>query len=95
MPLAPEIEQQVAQYLRDASSAHLVYRQYLPHKRLHNGRLQIEQGDPFQARAALEKARDARIAAHDIDPDHLALAWGAEAIGHDEMVDFYAAQLAR
>lgn len=95
MPLTPDTEIEVARLLKASATAHLTFRQYQPHKRMHNGQLQTQTGDPLQARAALESAQAIRAEAHALDPEHVAQAWAFEPVKHDELEAFYAQQLSR
>lgn len=80
----------VADLLQQSRDAHQRYRAALPNR-------QGYVGNAIIARGALQDAQTARLAAVAADPTHSDAAWKDEPIthDHDELLDFYAQQLAR
>ena len=72
----------VADHLHAARQAHDKYR------RARGGKADAEAVNAH-ARAALE----ARLAAHDLDPDHSHPAWASDPAPHDALVAFYRTRL--
>lgn len=84
---------EIAQLLAASTAAHVRYRQFSPHQRQHNGKLQQESGDAIEARAALDAAYQFRLRAHEMDPLHDAQIWQDEPVADTDLMDFYRQQL--
>lgn len=89
------LEFSIAEILAASRQAHLEYREAVPRRVAGHPQTVVAEGDAAKARAALERARDLRQQAHDLDPAHVDHAWHAEASTHphDELMAFYADQL--
>jgi hypothetical protein len=79
----PETPLTVAHHLAAAKAAHADYRRA-------SNATQLP-----QAKAAVQRALDARLAAAALDPEREASAWVGESIVHEEMVAFYRGYLDR
>jgi hypothetical protein len=86
---------EVARLLDASRREHERYRQHMPRMSTVPGGYPIPQGgSPDDARAALVDARNLRVQAHNADPDHTAPAWASDVVPHDELMAYYAQQLA-
>lgn len=72
----------VADYLSQSRQAHDKYR-----------RAQAVKADAEAVNQHVREALDARLAAHDLDPDHGHPAWTSDPAPHDALVGFYRQRL--
>lgn len=87
----------VPELLAGSHRAHWLYQQNLPRMTAQAGTLAPSAGNAADARRALVEASDLRTQAHAADPEHLDQAWRDEAAAfpHDDLMSFYAQQIAK
>jgi hypothetical protein len=76
-PPPVDIEAEVSRLLKASRSAHAAYRQA------------AQKRNYPSAEASVAAARDARQAAHDLDPEHEAPEWGNDKASHADLMAFY------
>ena len=83
---ANDVPTEVATLLAQSHAAHLAYR------------TAVNEQDKAEALTQLKEAQRTRLEAHAKDPQHTSPAWAGEVLQkfkHDELVEFYKAQVKR
>jgi hypothetical protein len=77
------LDDEITALLNQSRAAHFAYRENTSHRTL--------------AREAIQKARDLRAVAHQLDPAHQSAAWDSEPsnFNHEALLKFYDEQLNR
>lgn len=92
----PVDEAAVATQLHGWRAAHTRYQQAEARMEADGGQVIFVPADPVARHQALQEARDARLAAHALDPQHSAPAWrhhDRESGMHEQLMEFYRGQL--